>query len=139
MELVRKLDDNSIVSIRNVYRRRGYSLVLNDVTLNIPQGSLTIVAGPNGAGKTTLLRLVCGLIRPDQGRIELYGEEMKLEEPATRPGIAYVGHRPSSLPALSILENLQLAVLLFGVRLDKAEVKVLLQACGLWRRRNDVS
>tara|TARA_B100001123_G_scaffold176906_1_gene202841 strand:- start:590 stop:1987 length:1398 start_codon:yes stop_codon:yes gene_type:complete len=139
MELVRKLDDNSTVSIRNVYRRRGYSLVLNDVTLDIPQGSLTIVAGPNGAGKTTLLRLVCGLIRPDQGRIELYGNEMKLEDPSTRPGIAYVGHSPSSLPALSILENLQLAVLLFGVRLDKVEVKVLLQACGLWRRRNDVT
>ena len=43
--------------------------VLDDVTLEAPEGTLTWVGGENGAGKTTLLRIVCGLLAPDSGRV----------------------------------------------------------------------
>jgi zinc transport system ATP-binding protein len=48
--------------------------VLEDVSLRIGEGEFVAVAGPNGGGKTTLVRLVLGLIRPSEGRAQLYGE-----------------------------------------------------------------
>jgi ABC-type Mn2+/Zn2+ transport system ATPase subunit len=53
----------------------GHADVLENVTLDIPEGTFTALIGPNGAGKTTLLRLLLGLARPRRGRIRVFGRE----------------------------------------------------------------
>src|SRR5207249_5580327 len=63
------------IEIRNVTKRFGTFIALDDVSLEIPEGSLTAVLGPSGSGKSTLLRIVAGLERPNAGEVLLAGED----------------------------------------------------------------
>ncbi|RJP34860.1 MAG: ABC transporter ATP-binding protein [Candidatus Omnitrophota bacterium] len=61
-----------VVHVKNVqfhYPRDGF--VLRDINLQLPPGSFTVILGPNGSGKSTLIRLLCGLLVPDAGAVEL--------------------------------------------------------------------
>jgi len=64
-------------------------LVLDDVNLNVPQGSFLAVVGPNGAGKTTLIQVILGLVRPASGRVRVFGKS-PWELMAERHRIGYV-------------------------------------------------
>lgn len=67
--------------IENLRKSFGGIVVTNDLTLNVPRGSLTAVIGPNGAGKTTLFNLVTGHLRPDSGAIYLDEAEITGRSP----------------------------------------------------------
>ena len=72
-----------MISVRHATLKKGRSLILDDVTVELPSGALIAVIGPNGAGKTSLLRLMAGLDHPDSGDVlvtekslsQLTGEE----------------------------------------------------------------
>ena len=82
------LDDSPAVLCQGVWLRFDGQSALRDVSLRIQAGQRVAVVGPNGAGKTTLLKVVAGMLRADEGRVEVYGD---------RPGghicIAYVPQR----------------------------------------------
>jgi heme exporter protein A len=77
--------------------------VFRDVNFSVRAGEALLVTGPNGAGKSSLLRLVAGLLRPADGRIEFQGgePELSLGEQAL-----YLGHLDALKPALTVRENL---------------------------------
>jgi len=58
--------------LTKIYRQR--LIAVNDMNLDVPQGSVFGLLGPNGAGKTTTLRLLLGLQRPTAGRAEVFGK-----------------------------------------------------------------
>lgn len=62
-----------VIELRNVSRRYGTKLALNDVSLSIPRGGVLGIVGANGAGKTTLIRHVLGLLRAQQGTVRVFG------------------------------------------------------------------
>jgi sulfate transport system ATP-binding protein len=64
------------ISIRGVSKRFGDAVALDDVSLEVPEGSLTALLGPSGGGKSTLLRVIAGLEIPDTGTIEIDGEDV---------------------------------------------------------------
>jgi len=66
--------------------------ILHDVSLKVPEGSVTGFVGPNGAGKTTLIHLIVGIRRPKSGRVTWKGVETR--EPAARGRIGYLPERP---------------------------------------------
>ena len=57
------------VTLKNVSKRFGTDVALDDVTMTVPDGSFVVLLGPTGAGKTTTLRMVSGLDAPDAGEI----------------------------------------------------------------------
>jgi branched-chain amino acid transport system ATP-binding protein len=89
---------------------------VNDVSLEVPEGSITAVLGANGAGKTSLLRTITGLVRPTAGRVALDGEEitdMPVEE-VVRRGLAHVPEGRGVIDELTVEENLKLGGLWRG-------------------------
>ncbi len=65
-----------ILSLRHVSRAFGGLKAVNDVSLDLPQYSLSALIGPNGAGKTTLFALMSGFLKPDVGRVLFRGEDI---------------------------------------------------------------
>ncbi|SLM95076.1 ABC transporter ATP-binding protein [Brevibacterium yomogidense] len=89
----------------------GGARILEDVDLDVPQGSIVGVIGPNGAGKTTLFNAVSGLMAPTAGRIHMGGRDItSLSVPArARAGLGRTFQTSSYFPGLSVLENVRLA------------------------------
>ena len=83
---------------------------LDDVSLTVPRGEVTAVLGANGAGKSTLLRTLAGLVRPRSGAVELDGASMLGlgPEDIVRRGMALVPEGRSTIPELTVEENLRL-------------------------------
>ena len=68
-----------VICIDNISKSFGSLKAVNEVTLNVPQGSIYGFLGPNGAGKTTTIRMIMNIIRPDSGRIEIFGRPLDAE------------------------------------------------------------
>ncbi len=86
-------------------------VLANDrVTLEVTAGEIHALVGENGAGKTTLMRILCGLERPDGGRIYWQGRPVEISSPqeAIRLGIGMVHQRFQLVPSLTVAENVAL-------------------------------
>jgi len=88
---------------------------LNDVSLEVPTGTLTALVGPDGAGKTTLLRLMAGLMRADEGELRVLGIDVSADPQAVQDRISYMPQRFGLYDDLSVQENLDLYADLHGV------------------------
>ena len=73
------------ITVIDVAKRFNGFTALHDVSVTIPEGSLTALLGPSGSGKSTLLRVIAGLERPDAGQV-LIGTEDVTEQPARTRG-----------------------------------------------------
>ncbi len=67
---------HNIIEIENVSFSYGNRLILENITFNIHKGDYLGIIGPNGGGKTTLLKIVLGLLKPDKGKVKLFGKEI---------------------------------------------------------------
>jgi branched-chain amino acid transport system ATP-binding protein len=70
-----------LLAVHALSRSFGGLKAVNDVSFEMPEGSLSALIGPNGAGKTTLFALVSGFLRPDSGRVRFRGEDITGREP----------------------------------------------------------
>lgn len=86
----------------------GPSLIVQDVSLDVPKGAITTVIGPNGAGKSTFIKTVVGLLPAHQGRIHLFGDDITntTAEERVQLGVSYVPQVENVFPSLTVTENL---------------------------------
>lgn len=70
-----------VLALRNLHKRFGQKIAVNDLSLDVPAGSMLGLLGPNGAGKTTTLAMVTGLLHPDAGSAWVFGTNV-WENPA---------------------------------------------------------
>jgi putative ABC transport system ATP-binding protein len=135
----------SIVKLRGVtktYERGGESVrVLEDLDLDVPNGSYEALMGPSGSGKTTLLNLIAGLDRPTNGSVEVAGKRLDgLGEGALAKWrsstIGFVFQSYNLLPVLTALENVELPLLLtaLGSAERKKRAQTALRIVGLEER-----
>ena len=112
---------NPIVQIRGVsksYRRDSMAIpVLNDISLDVPEGEFLGLMGPSGSGKTTLLNLIAGIDRPDKGQVSVSGTDVtKLNESELARWrarhIGFVFQFYNLIPVLTAFENVELPLLL---------------------------
>ncbi len=99
------------LQLRNIRKRYGRTLALSGAGLTVRWGEVHALLGENGAGKSTLLRIAAGLERADEGSIAVAGTPAAIRSPrdARRLGIGMVHQHPTSIPSLTVAENIALA------------------------------
>jgi branched-chain amino acid transport system ATP-binding protein len=97
-----------MLEIKNVTGGYGETLVLRDISIEVPDGAVVALLGPNGAGKTTTLRIACGLVRPKQGHIMFDGEDVTRLGPyqRVRRGMCIIPEGRGIFPSLTVKDNL---------------------------------
>jgi len=102
---------------------------LDDVNLEVPPGSIYGFLGPNGAGKTTTLRLLLGLLRNQQGKLEVFGKEFSSHRMEILKRLGSLIEQPSLYLHLTAKENLEIYRLVY--RVSKDRVSEVLKLVGL--------
>jgi len=102
---------------------------LQDVNLFVPEGSVYGFLGPNGAGKTTTLRLLLGLLKNQQGKLEIFGKEFSSHRIEILKRLGSLIEQPSLYLHLTAKENLDIYRLIYKV--DKNRINEVLKIVGL--------
>jgi ABC-2 type transport system ATP-binding protein len=95
--------------------------------------------GPNGSGKTTTIRMICGLLRPDDGQGTCLGYDLKTQAERIKREVGYMTQRFSFWEDLSIRENLEFVARMYQVPDTRAKVDETLQQLGLVQRQNQLA
>ena len=96
-------------------------VAVHDVSIDVAQGEIVVVAGANGAGKSTLLKSIAGMERPRSGKVTFAGERIDglAAHLVTKRGIAFVPENRRLFPRLSVADNLRLGSYLFRGEADR--------------------
>ena len=97
----------ALLSVRNVTRRFGGIVAIDDVSLDVEQGQIVGLIGPNGAGKTTLFNVITRLYKPDSGELEFAGKSLLRTPPhrIVRRGIARTFQNVELFRTMTVLDN----------------------------------
>ena len=97
----------ALLSIRNVTRRFGGIVAIDEVSLDVDSGQIVGLIGPNGAGKTTLFNVITRLYRPDSGELEFDGKSLLRTPPhrVVRRGIARTFQNVELFRTMTVLDN----------------------------------
>ena len=109
-----------MIEARSVSKQFGSFVALDDVSVEVPAGSLTALLGPSGSGKSTLLRIIAGLERPDAGRVLIEGHDVTSRPPQER-GVGFVFQHYAAFKHMTVAKNVA-----FGLeirRRPKQEIK----------------
>src|SRR5215218_9205946 len=102
-----------MIAVRDVRKSFGDFVALDDLSLEIPDGSLTALLGPSGSGKSTLLRIIAGLEQPDAGAIEIHGSDATRVPPQRRE-IGFVFQHYAAFKHMTVRDNVA-----FGLTIRK--------------------
>lgn len=127
-------DKENKVEVKNITKKFGDLLVLDDISFNVKKGEFLSVVGPTGCGKTTFLNMLSKLYPTSAGDIYIDGE---VADPK-KHNIAYVFQEPSSMPWMTVQENIEFPLRLKGIPEDeiKRRVEEVLTLVGIGDARN---
>jgi sulfate transport system ATP-binding protein len=101
------------IAVENVSKRYGDYVALTDVSLDVPDGSLTALLGPSGGGKSTLLRVIAGLEPPEQGSVSIDGQDAT-STPAREREVGFVFQHYAAFKHMTVRDNVA-----FGLKIRK--------------------
>ncbi len=104
-----------IVSLQHISRRFGTVQALDDLSMEVPAGRITVLLGPNGAGKTTAIRAITGAVTPDHGIVATFGLDPDYDGESIRRRCGVVSAKPALYDRLTGWDNLQYSAELYGM------------------------
>lgn len=119
----RNLKGQIAIGAKDLTRRFGAFTAVENVSLQVRYGEIYGLLGANGAGKTTTIRMLCGLLEPTTGSMELAGERGSLRSRNVRRSIGYMSQKFSLYDDISIHENLNFFAGVYGVPPEEIEEK----------------
>jgi sulfate transport system ATP-binding protein len=108
------------IAVRHLRKSFGSFQALDDVSVDVPDGSLTALLGPSGSGKSTLLRVIAGLEEPDSGEVVI-GDQLATDLPPQRRNVGFVFQHYAAFKHMTVRDNVG-----FGLRIrktPKAEIR----------------
>ncbi|WP_125153524.1 ABC transporter ATP-binding protein [Clostridium rectalis] len=126
-----------ILEIKNLVKRYGDFLAVDNVNLAIKEGKIVGLLGPNGAGKTTTINTIMALSKIDSGKIFVFGKELYKYEMEIKSKIGIVPQEVALFDDLKAYENVTFFGRLYGLKGEnlKNSVKDALEFTGLWDRK----
>jgi branched-chain amino acid transport system ATP-binding protein len=119
---------NTCIEFDNVVSGYKDFMILNNLSLKVRRGAITLLMGPNGAGKSTVLKTLFGLLKPRQGRVLLEGQDISgaSQKDLLAKGIAFVPQGRNLFGQLSVFENLELGGITLGMKTTHARIPEVL-------------
>jgi len=109
-------DDRIVVDVRHLTKRFGKFTAVDDLSLTVRAGEMFGFLGSNGAGKTTAIRVMCGLLKPTEGSVEVLGFDVGKEPEEIKKRIGYMSQRFSLYEELTVRQNLMFFGGVYGLR-----------------------
>ncbi|AGG90024.1 MULTISPECIES: ABC transporter ATP-binding protein [Rhodanobacter] len=116
--------DGVAIRARGLTRRFGKLVAVDHVDLEVPARRVYGFLGPNGSGKSTTIRMLCGLLTPSEGEIEVLGLRVPAQADALRPHIGYMTQNFSLFEDLGVRENLEFLAAIQGVPKAKTRRRI---------------
>jgi ABC-2 type transport system ATP-binding protein len=128
----------TILQLEGLTKKYDNKPVVDHISLVIKEGEIFGLLGPNGAGKSTTMNMVCSLVRPTAGKIELFGYDTKSDMKKVKAKIGYIPQELAIHGNLKAWENVELFTSLYGIKGDslKKAVTESLEFVGLEEKRN---
>ena len=128
------------ISARNLTKRFGKLVAVNDVSFEVGKGEIFAFLGPNGAGKTTTIKMLTTLLHPTTGSVRLDGSDPIHNPDAARRSFGIVFQDPSLDDELTAWENLEIHAALYSLPRAKARERMiaLLKLVELWDRKDSL-
>ena len=133
--------NDSIITVKNLVKKYGELVAVNDISFDVAPGELFGFLGPNGAGKTTTINILCTLSKPTSGQATINGFDVTRQQNQVRQSIGLVFQDPSLDERLSGLQNLRFHAMVYNVPASVREQRIerVLKMMELWdRRQSDV-
>lgn len=129
-----------VIKSTNLTKKFG-SFVANDqLTFEVKKGEIFGFLGANGAGKTTAIRIMCGLLEPTSGQLEVAGFDAFKQQEQIKRSIGYMSQKFSMYEDLTVEENIRLYAGIYGMTRNdiKERTSVLLEKLGMSNFRNNL-
>lgn len=107
---------NTVVKLDGLIKKYDNKPVVDGLTLDIKEGEIFGLLGPNGAGKSTTMNMICSLLKPTAGNIELFGMDIKKDAKKIKPLIGYIPQDLAIYGNLKAWENVELFTSLYDVK-----------------------
>ena len=108
--------DQVVIRVRDLKRRFGDFYAVAGISFEVRRGEIFGLLGANGAGKSTTFRMLCGLLPPSSGTVEVAGADLGRSGPEARKGVGYMAQKFSLYEDLTSLQNLEFFSRAYGLR-----------------------
>ena len=128
-----------VIDVVGLTKIFGHKTVVDHLDMQVGKGEIYGFLGPNGSGKTTFIRMLCGLLRPDDGQGTCLGFDVRTQAELIKPHVGYMSQKFSLYDDMTVRENLDFISRMYGVANRSAAIDRTIGRMNLGRFRDQLA
>ncbi|HPG07510.1 MAG TPA: ABC transporter ATP-binding protein [Saprospiraceae bacterium] len=116
--------ETPVIQVRELTKKFGHFTAVDHISFDVHQGEIFGFLGANGAGKTTAMRMICGLLTPTSGKVDVLGLNIATQTDAVKRQIGYMSQKFSLYDGLTVRENVTFYGGIYGMGKDQLKLKI---------------